>query len=242
METFRAADSVWAESWAACPDKSCAGEEDITQDLIPITNWQEGPFFLHTFCPHYSSSPCLSQHHSFTSTLPTFVQTYLLFFFCPFFCNLWSNVNQDLTAAHVDQDHSWWSVSAGWFLSVQVNKWLGSGAQLQLSCRTVTLCGVHVMCGRQWQTCGFCVSVWAGLYWAICHMFGLCVQPLSRCFLGVTCAFVLRGGEPCGLRDAYSYPDYMFCVSSCLSKPALDATLQAQGREKGTGRAQAFFA
>lgn len=126
-------------------------------------------------------------------------------------------------AAHVKR-RSWWPVSAGWFLSAQVNQWLGSGAQSQLLCRTLTLCGVHVMCGRQWQTCGFCVSVWAGLHWAIRHMFGLCVQPLSPCFLGVTCAFVLKGGEPCGLRDAYSRADYMFCVSSCLSKPAPDAT------------------
>lgn len=83
----------------------------------------------------------------------------------------------------------------------------GSGAQLQLLCGTVTLQGVHVMCGRQWQTCGFCVSVWAGLHWATSHMFWLCVQPLSRGFLGVTCAFVLRRGEPCGLRDANGHPD-----------------------------------
>lgn len=44
-----------------------------------------------------------------------------------------------------------------------------------------------------------CVSVWAGLNWAIGHMFELCVQPLSWCFLGVTCTFVLRAGEPCVL-------------------------------------------
>lgn len=57
----------------------------------------------------------------------------------------------------------------------------------------------------------------------------------------MTCAFVLRGGEPCGLRDAYSRPDYMFCVSSCLSKPAPDATLETQRREKGRVRAPDFF-
>lgn len=106
----------------------------------------------------------------------------------------------------------------------------GSEAQLQLSCRAVTLCGVHVMCGRQWQTCGFCVSVWAGLHWAICHMFGLCVQPLSPCFLGVTCTFVLKGGEPCGVRDAYGRADYMFPVSSCLWEPAPDATRETEKR------------
>lgn len=64
-------------------------------------------------------------------------------------------------------------------------------------------------------------------------MFGLCVQPLSLCFLGVTCAFVLKGGEPCGLRDAYSHADYMFSVSSCLSKPAPDAThTKPRGEER----------
>lgn len=119
-------------------------------------------------------------------------------------------------------------MSTGGFLSVQVNQWPGSRAQLQLSCRTVTLWGVHVMCRRQWQTCGFCVSVWAGLHWAIGHMFGLCVHPLNRCFLGVTCAFLFRGGEPCGWLDAYSRPDYIFCVQ--LSVQA-NATLETQERE-----------
>lgn len=139
---------------------------------------------------------------------------------------------------NIKTSHSWWPVSAGWFLSAQVNQWLGSWAQSQLSCWTLTLCGVHVMCGRQWQTCGFCVSVWAGLHWAIGHMFGLCVQPLSPCFLGVTCAFVLKGGEPCGLRDAYSHADYMFSVSSCLSKPAPDAT-RTRTQRRGEKRVRA---
>lgn len=35
----------------------------------------------------------------------------------------------------------------------------------------------------------------------------------------------------CG--DAYSCADYMFCVSSCVSRPAYDATLRAHKREKG---------
>lgn len=59
-------------------------------------------------------------------------------------------------------------------------------------------------------------------------MFGLCVHPLNRCFLGVTCAFLFRGGEPCGWLDAYSRPDYIFCVQ--LSVQA-NATLETQERE-----------
>lgn len=68
---------------------------------------------------------------------------------------------------------------------------------------------------------------------------GFVCSPLSRCFLGVTCAFVLRGGEPCGLRDAYSCTDYMFCVSSCLSKPAPQCNSQnTDEREKGNSERQ----
>lgn len=44
-------------------------------------------------------------------------------------------------------DHSWSSLGAGGLLRVQVNQCLGFRAQLQLSCRTVTLYGVHVMWG-----------------------------------------------------------------------------------------------
>lgn len=39
---------------------------------------------------------------------------------------------------------------------------------------------------------GFCVAVWADLRWAIRHMFGLCVQFFSWCFLAVTCAFSVK--------------------------------------------------
>lgn len=138
--------------------------------------------------------------------------------------------------SHV-KDHRWPSVSACWALSAQVNLWLGARAQLQLSFQTVTLCGVHVMCGRQWQTCGLCVSVWAGLHWAIHHIWTLCAAS-EPTFPWCDLRFVLRGHEPRGLRDACSRTDYMFCVSSCLSKPAPDVILETQKSRKGRARAR----
>lgn len=77
---------------------------------------------------------------------------------------------------------------------------------------SVSLSGLA--CIEQSATClGFVCSLWA------------------PCFLGVTCTFVLKGGEPRGVRDAYGRADYMFCVSSCLWKPAPDAPRETEESE-----------
>lgn len=59
METFRAADSVWLESWAACPGMSCAwrGGRHNTEPDGNHTRRQTSPH------PLYASSPKLSLSH-----------------------------------------------------------------------------------------------------------------------------------------------------------------------------------
>lgn len=115
---------------------------------------------------------------------------------------------------------------------MQVNQSPGSRSRCSCQCQTATQWRVHVMYRRQWQTCGFCVSVWAGLHRATGHMFGLCLEALSWRFLGVTCAFLSSQGETCGWRDVYSGPDYIFCIQ--LSVLA-NATTEKQEKEGKSG-------